>query len=138
MGGATIGDRNIARLFENPGGHGNDWITLRLVGEKSNRSAIGARIAVTVVNSGGSRRTIYRTVVSGGSFGDSPLQQHIGLGKSAGIEKIEIRWPASKTTQTFANVKPNQFLEIKETAAEPVKLERPTFRLGGSSQNPAR
>ena len=40
MGGAVPGDRQTARLFENPG-NGNDWLSLRLVGEKSNRAAIG-------------------------------------------------------------------------------------------------
>ena len=129
MGGPSIGDRNTARLFENPGGHGNDWITLRLAGEKSNRSAIGVRIAVTVTNSGQGRRTIYRTVGSGGSFGESPLQQHIGLGKAAKIESIEVFWPSSKTKQNFANVTANQFFEIKESAGSLTKLERRSFRV---------
>ncbi len=131
MGGPEPGDRSTSRLFENPGGHGNDWITLNLVGVKSNRSAIGARITVTV-ESGGHRRTICRTVGSGGSFGASPLQQHIGLGKSARIENIEVWWPVSKTKQNFANIKPNQFLEVKEFEKTPTKLIRHSFRLGGS------
>ena len=133
MGGAQIGDRNRARLFQNPGGHGNDWITLRLIGEKSNRSAIGARIAVTVVNSGQGRRTIYRTVGGGGTFGESPFQQHIGLGKAASIEKIEVFWPASKIRQSFTGIQPNQFLEIKESADQPVVVKRPSFRIGGAA-----
>jgi hypothetical protein len=133
MGGPAPGDLYTSRLFENPGGHGNDWITLRLVGVKSNRSAIGARITVTVEN-GGRHRTICRTVGSGGSFGASPLQQHIGLGKSARIEDIEIWWPASKTKQNFANVKPNQFLEVKEFEKTPTKLTRYSFRLGGPAR----
>src|SRR6185295_8720040 len=49
IGGAVPGDRHAFRLFENPG-NGNDWISLRLVGSKSNRAAIGARIKVTVKN----------------------------------------------------------------------------------------
>ena len=130
MGGPTAGDRFPTRLFRNPGGHGNDWISLRLVGVRSNRSAIGARIAVTV-NNGGVRRTICRTVGSGGSFGASPLQQHIGLGKSAHIENLEIWWPASKTKQEFRDVKPNQFLEIREFATKYTNLSRPSFTLGG-------
>jgi len=137
MGGASIGDRGVARLFENPG-HGNDWITLKLVGEKSNRAAIGARIAVTVVNPGKEARTIYKAVGSGGSFGASPFQQHIGLGKSARIEKIEIFWPASKTRQTFTGVAPNQFLEIKESATSPVKLDRPSFQIGKAALSAAK
>ncbi len=131
MGGPDIGDSNTARLFHNPGGHGNDWITLRLVGVKSNRSAIGARITVTVDNEGKGRR-IVRTVGSGGSFGASPFEQHIGLGKSAAIQNIEVWWPASNTRQNFTNVKPDQFLEIREFDATPHHLDRPSFRIGGA------
>ena len=104
---------------------------------KANRAAIGARIKVTVKNEGGAPRSIYRTVGSGGSFGGSPLQQHVGLGKSAQILSIEILWPGdSRTPQTFANVGKNQFLEIKEFAAEYTKLDRRTVRLGGANKVP--
>ncbi len=138
MGGPQPGDRSPNRLFENPGKHGNDWITVRLVGVRSNRCAIGARIAVTVMNEGRERRTIWRTVGSGGSFGASPLQQHVGLGKSAKIEKIEVWWPASKTKQTFENVSANQFVEIKEFERSLTTLVRPTFQLGGPARRAQR
>ena len=141
-GGAVPGDRHAIRLFENPG-NGNDWITLKLVGVKSNRAALGARIKLTVVNEGLGERSIYRTVGSGGSFGASPLQQHIGLGKDARIVKIETWWPASNTRQEFTDVAKNQFFEIKELAKEPTRLDRPRFHLGAKStlsadKNPAR
>src|SRR5215470_9933188 len=71
-GGATPGDRHALRLFANTAS-GNDWINLKLVGVKSNRAAMGARIKVTVKNEGNPSRAIYRTVGSGGSFGASPL-----------------------------------------------------------------
>jgi len=131
IGGAIPGDRHAFRLFENPG-NGNDWISLKLVGVKANRSAIGARIKVTVKDQAGAARASYRTVASGGSFGGSPLEQHIGLGKSAQSVSIEILWPGgSRTPQTFTNVGKNQFLEIKEFATEYTKLERRRVRLGG-------
>lgn len=138
MGGPQPGDRSPSRLFENPGKHGNDWITVRLVGVRSNRSAIGARIAVTVVNQGQGRRTIWRTVGSGGSFGASPLQQHVGLGKSARIEKVEVWWPASKTKQTFEGVAVNQFLEIKEFEKSFTGETRRSFQLGGPARSAQR
>jgi hypothetical protein len=106
-----------------------------LVGVKSNRAAIGARIKVTVENEGPGQRSIYRTVGSGGSFGASPLQQHIGLGKSARIVDLEIWWPASNTRQHFSNVEKDQFLEIKEFAKSYTKLERRPYKLGGPSRN---
>ena len=136
IGGAQPGDSHAFRLFENPG-NGNDWISLKLVGVKANRAAIGARIKVTVKERGGGTRSIYRTVGSGGSFGASPLEQHIGLGKAAQIVSIEILWPGSnRTPQTFTNVGKNQFLEIKEFATEYTKLERHPVRLGGAKRVP--
>jgi tetratricopeptide (TPR) repeat protein len=130
IGGAAPGDSHAFRFFQNPGS-GNDWINLKLVGVKSNRSAVGARIKVTVQNEGKATRSIYRTVGSGGSFGASPLEQHIGLGKSARITNIEIWWPASNTHQNFASSEKNQFLEIKEFANTSLKLERKSFHIGG-------
>jgi hypothetical protein len=133
VGGATLGDSHALRVFENPG-HGNDWISLKLVGVKTNRSAIGARIKVTVENGAHGTRSIYRTVGSGGSFGSSPLTQHIGLGKDAHIVDLEIWWPTSNTRQHFSNVDKNQFLEIKEFAKDYAKLERKPYRLGGAKR----
>jgi hypothetical protein len=132
-GGAAIGDRHAAMLFENPG-HGNDWIGVRLVGVKSNRPGIGARIKLTVENKGGGRRFIYRTVGSGGSFGASPLQQHIGLGKAARIVNLEIWWPTSNTRQNFSDVPNNRLIEIKEFGKTFSTLERPAVRLGGANR----
>jgi hypothetical protein len=144
IGGAVPGDSHAFRLFENPG-NGNDWISLHLVGSKTNRAAIGARIKVTVQNEGKTTRSIYRTVGSGGSFGASPLTQHIGLGKAARIVDLEIWWPASNSRQHFASIAADQFLEIKESAKDYTKLERHPVRLGGpargdktSSKQPAR
>ena len=88
---------------------------------------------MTVQKEGRAPRSIYRTVTSGGSFGSSPLEQHVGLGKSAHILNLEIWWPASNTKQEFTNVKPNQFLEIKEFAKEYTVLQRKTIRLGGDN-----
>jgi tetratricopeptide (TPR) repeat protein len=136
VGGATPGDSHALRVFENPG-HGNDWISLKLVGSKTNREAIGARIKVTVKNKGQEARSIYRTVGSGGSFGASPLQQHIGLGKDAQILELEIWWPTSNTRQHFSNVQKNQFLQITEFAQDYAKLDRKPYRLGGSKRNAA-
>ncbi len=133
VGGATPGDAHAFRLFANPG-HGRDWLGLDLVGTRTNRAAIGARIAVTVRGANGAARTIHRTVSSGGSFGASPLQQHIGLGASvrgagssasakatadksdpaAGRVDVAITWPASGITQRVADVPRNRILRVRE------------------------
>ena len=135
VGGAVPGDSHAFRLFENPG-NDNDWISVQLVGVKTNRAAIGAQIKVTVTN-GKSTRAIYRTIGSGGSFGASPLTQHIGLGKSARILDLEISWPGSRTHQNFSDVAVDQFIRVKELAKDYEKLERPKFRLGGPHRQDA-
>jgi hypothetical protein len=113
LGGAVPGDKYNSVLFANPG-HANNWISLRLIGVKSNRAAIGAKIKLTLKGTGSESAIRYREVSSGGSFGASPLTQHVGIGKASRIASIEITWPASRTRQEFTNVLPNQFLEIKE------------------------
>ena len=135
-GGAVRGDSHMFRLFENPG-HGNDWISVKLQGVKANRSALGARIKVIVKNAG-RERAVYRTVSSGGSFGASPLEQHIGLGKSAQIVSLEIIWPGDPgRPQKFANLGVNQAIAIKQGSAEYTKIPRRAVHLGGGKRTVA-
>ncbi|MCA9068337.1 MAG: CRTAC1 family protein, partial [Planctomycetaceae bacterium] len=112
MGGAYAGDKFGNLLFENPG-FSNHWIGIKLVGRESNRSAIGTRIRVDVIENG-KPRTIYKWVNSGGSFGANPLQQQIGLGKATGIQSIELYWPKTGKTQKVTDVPADQFIEITE------------------------
>src|SRR5262249_40557012 len=113
LGGAVPGDRFRSVLFQNPG-HGNHWITVKLVGKKTNRPAIGARIKVAPAGDG--KKAIYRHVTSGSSFGANALQQTIGLGKAEKIARLEIYWPTSDTTQVFNDVAANQAIEVTEFA----------------------
>ncbi len=106
-------------------------MSLKLVGVKTNRAAIGARITVTV-NGPGGRRAIHRTVGSGGSFGASPLQQHVGLGANAGTVDVEVWWPTSNTRQRFSNIGKNRFLEITEFADNYKPVQRPPLPLRAS------
>jgi tetratricopeptide (TPR) repeat protein len=136
IGGALPGDSHAFRLFQNPG-NANDWLSVKLIGVKTNRSAIGARIKVTVRNEGQGPRSIYRWVGSGGSFGASPLEQHIGLGKSATIGSLQISWPTSRTTQTFTNVGKNQYLSIKEFDTKYTKIAAKRFHIKTKNTNAA-
>jgi hypothetical protein len=113
VGGAVPGDAHALRVFHNPG-HANDWLDVDLVGTRSNRAAIGARIAVTV-EGGGATRTLHRIVSSGGSFGASPLRQHVGLGRAQRVVAVDIRWP-SGGTQRVTGMSPNQTVRITEQA----------------------
>ena len=114
MGGAFPGDRFGNALYENPG-FGNHWITIELEGVRSNRSAIGARIRAVVDDERrGGRRSIYRHVNSGGSFGGNPLRQTLGLGGASRIERLEIHWPATGVTQTFTDVPMDRAIHVVE------------------------
>jgi hypothetical protein len=126
IGGAAPGDAHVLRLYRNPG-HGNDWLNITLIGQKTNRSALGARITVTVENAPGGKRAIHRAVSSGGSFGGSPLRQHVGLGRGAGVVALDIWWPATNERQRFADVAVNQSIEITESAKDYKRL--PSHRL---------
>lgn len=131
VGGITPGDRHALRLFENPG-HGNGWLAIRLVGRTSNRSAVGARVAVTVEDPAGGRRTIHRTVSTGGSFGVSPLVVHVGLGTAKEAAAIDVWWPASGIRQRFQGVAGNRKIVIEEGAERFEVVEpRPTVLSGG-------
>ena len=114
-GGAYSGDAYFNSLYVNPGQNNNAWINVLLEGTHSNRSAIGAHIAVTFTEDG-RQRTVYRDVGSGGSFGANPLRQEIGLGKAEKIDELIVKWPTTGTVQVFKNVNPRQFLRIKEGA----------------------
>jgi hypothetical protein len=90
---------------------GNHWIGLRLVGTRSNRDAIGARVWVSA---GGKKRLKER--VGGGTFESSnDPRLHVGLGSSSRLDGIEIRWP-SGTIQKVPGGPVDQFLTIVEPA----------------------
>jgi len=125
LGGAYKGDFSADALFENPG-FGNHWITLKLIGTRSNRSAIGARIRVEIEESG-TVRSIYKWVNSGGSFGANPLRREIGLGQAERIRVLEIFWPTTGTSQRFENIASDQVLEITEGKSDFRVLSRKPF-----------
>lgn len=112
MGGALAGDRFHDALYLNPGFE-NRWLVVEATGVRSNRSAIGARIRVQVAE-GGKSRSIYKWVNSGGSFGASPLEQTLGLGKAERIEVLEVYWPTSDITQTFRDVPLDRSIHLRE------------------------
>jgi hypothetical protein len=112
-GGAVPGDAYGNVLFRNPGSP-HHWLRVKLVGGKTNRAAIGARIKAIVVEPGAQPRAIQRVVSSGGSFGGSSFEQHIGLGRAQRVKSLEIYWPTTGTRQVFDDVGGDQTIEIAE------------------------
>jgi hypothetical protein len=87
----------------------NNWLTLKLVGTKSNRDAIGARVVVRV-----GTHLQARVVASQSSYYSSnDPRLHFGLGASQKADQIEVRWPSGQT-ETFKDVPANRFVTIKE------------------------
>jgi tetratricopeptide (TPR) repeat protein len=116
MGGAFTGDGYESSLYLNPGQNANQWVNLLLEGTTSNKGAVGAKIKVTFTENGVTR-SVYRDVNSGGSFGSSPLRQHIGIGTATAIDRIEIKWPVTGKVQVFEKPPLNTNIRIKENNA---------------------
>ncbi len=112
MGGAYPGDRYRPLVFENPG-FASRWIEVRLVGRRSNRFGVGARLCVEIEEDG-RPRTIRRTVGTGGSFGCGPLRQQIGLGRAERVLRLEVVWPASGERQELRDLPVDRSIEIVE------------------------
>jgi enediyne biosynthesis protein E4 len=90
----------------------NHWLTLKLVGHKSNRDAIGA--LVKIVTTQGSQFAIVTTASSYLSSSDKRV--HFGLGLDTAAKTIEIHWP-SGTRQVLENVRADQILQVDELSA---------------------
>ena len=103
-----------AHLYRNDGGNRNNWIKLKLIGTKSNRSGIGARIIVQSKSG-----TQIRTLKSGASYcSQSELATIFGIGDDTVIDSITVKWPSGTTDQLVA-VKSNQSVIITQTPHEP-------------------
>jgi enediyne biosynthesis protein E4 len=98
-----------AYLFRNDGGNLNNWLRVRAIGSKSNRSGVGTIVRVTSASG-----TQWQMVRSGSSYASqSELTLTFGLGADARVSAIDVVWP-SGTTQKFADVSPNQLIAIDE------------------------
>ena len=87
----------------------NHWINIKLVGTKSNRSAIGARVRCV----SGSLTQIDE-IRSGGSYlSQNDLRIHFGLGKNSKIDLLEIKWPSGVTDQ-LRGIAIDQFIRVQE------------------------
>ncbi len=128
FGGAYEGDMSPDVLLENPG-FGNSWVTLRLEGRESNRSALGARVTVTTVGPEGSQ-VFHRTISSGGSFGASSLQLEMGLGSATEIVQVDVRWPGARS-EVFRGLEPSRTYRLAQGSGEPDEVRTRSFPLGG-------
>ena len=96
-------------LLRNVGGNKHNWVLVKCVGTRSNRSAIGARVRVVT-----GQHAQIQEVMSGSSFlSQSDLRLHFGLGQATAVDSLEVTWP-SGLKQSFRGVRANQLITIVE------------------------
>ena len=95
-------------LYENSG-NSNNWLRLKLVGNSSNTSGIGAKLLMEADGEIQSREIFSQT----GFAGQNELIVNFGLGNKTIVDNIEIRWP-SGIIQKLSNIEVNQSMEIFE------------------------
>ena len=99
-------------LLRNDGGNKNNWIKIKLLGTKCNRTAIGARVRVTTGKH--AQMDEVHTGTSVMSQGD--LRLHFGLGQEKVVDLLEVKWPTTQKIEKFTHIEANQILTIKEGA----------------------
>ncbi|MEM8734547.1 MAG: CRTAC1 family protein [Planctomycetota bacterium] len=101
------------RLFRNQLSGEHNWVQVKLVGERSNRAAIGARVTIEI-----GERTLFRDrFCANGFMGQGPAELPIGIGDASVIDRLKIRWPSGEE-QEFANVPVNTSVVIHEGQPE--------------------
>ena len=105
---AASADRHALLRNEVPASR--HWLAVNLVGTRSNRDAVGARLTVAT---GGARQT--REIVLGDGYGSqNTLRQHFGLGDRTQIDELRVRWPTSGLVQVFRDVPVDRIVTATE------------------------
>ncbi len=109
-----------AHILHNETATGNHWLTLLLVGHKSNRDAIGAEIKVTT----GEGAQFWTVSTAGSYLSSNDKRAHFGLGPDTEARTVEIHWP-SGLTQTLEHVKGDRELRIDESTGTTAATAKP-------------
>src|SRR6185437_545816 len=120
-------NNGAAKLLRNDNGNQNDLLRIKTIGTRSNRDGIGAKVTVRT-NKG---LHLFEMVKTGSSYlSQSEMPLTFGLGKpdEGKVVTLEVVWPRGKK-ETISNIKPNQFITLKEgsgiIASEPIRFSRP-------------
>jgi hypothetical protein len=112
----NLSDRPL--LLVNEAKNANHWIGLQLVGTRSNRSAIGARVTLRG-QSDGVARVWVDEVRSGSSYSSSSdMRLHFGLGASVVLSSLTVRWPDGEA-EVFAAPKVDGISTVTEGTGKP-------------------
>jgi hypothetical protein len=96
-------------FLRNNKGNQNNWLTLNLIGQTSNRDGVGSRIKLTA----GGKVQIAQKKSTTGYISQNDPRIHFGLAKNDHVERVEIKWPSGKL-QVLENIKANQIINVKE------------------------
>jgi len=109
MGGFYMSDGFTNILYQNSN-NTNNWIGIKLIGDKSGKIALGAKINLVCDNKN------YNSIVEpGGSFGSSSLIKVMGIQDCKNIDKLYITWPRDQSIQEINNISVNQYILVKES-----------------------
>jgi len=101
---------DLPSLLRNEGGNKQNWIKIKLIGTKCNRTALGARVRIIT-----GKHVQMDEVHSGSSvMSQSDLRLHFGLGQVQSVDVVEVKWPTTGKIERFTDVKANQILIIRE------------------------
>jgi hypothetical protein len=114
LGGAVKDDAFATAVYENPG-HGNHWLTVRIVGHQTNRFGHGVRIRANIEEPAGARN-VFAFVGCNSSFGGNSLQEEMGLGQAKRIVELEVHWPTTGKTDRFTDVPLDRAIVVEEGA----------------------
>lgn len=103
-------------LLRNDGGNRNHWVGIKLIGTRSNRDGIGAKVTV---NAGGVHRT--KQLLGGTSYcSASDVRLLFGLGNLQKVDEIEVRWPSGQVT-TSKDLAIDRYVTVTEDRGPPFK-----------------
>ena len=106
---AVLNMNEAPSLLRNDCSSRNNWLKVKCIGTKSNRSAVGARVRVVT-----GRHSQINEVMSGSSYmSQNDFRLHFGLGRAGQADLVEVQWPLG-LMESFKNVSVNQLLVVQE------------------------
>jgi hypothetical protein len=106
-------------LLKNEVGAARHWLEVELVGTKSNRDAVGARVTARVKG----KQQIREVVLGDGYGSQNTLRQHFGLSDANTVDELIVKWPRSGIVQKFQNVASDRIIEITEGSDKVVEKQ---------------
>jgi len=126
LGGAYEGDIFYNALFENPL-ESKQWIKLKLVGQESNRAAIGAKVRFECIKNN-KTKSYYKWISSSSSFGENPFLINFHIRNGEQLKAIHINWP-SGALQVVSDWETNKVLIVEEGNDTPEITASPASKI---------